>query len=123
MKLVLPNPDFVYPNGPESFRFGAAAFVDLLEQALNRLHGTHESLVATKLGKPFSPIYLEAIGRAGSSNVVMIGDQLETDILGANRSGIASALVTTGINHRTRAEEFDDLEDELTPTYILASLV
>ncbi len=29
--LVLPNPDFIYPNGPARFGFGAAAFVNLLE--------------------------------------------------------------------------------------------
>lgn len=48
VRLVLPNPDFIYPNGPGNFGFGAAALVDLLEQALKRLHGSHESLVASK---------------------------------------------------------------------------
>ncbi|HIF72811.1 MAG TPA: haloacid dehalogenase [Dehalococcoidia bacterium] len=123
VRLVLPNPDFIYPNGPGMYGFGAAAFVDLLEQALTRLHGTHESLVASKLGKPYSPIFTEAVKRAGSENVVMIGDQLETDILGANRAGIDSAVVTTGINRRTTADEFDEVADDLTPRYILASLV
>jgi ribonucleotide monophosphatase NagD (HAD superfamily) len=97
VRLLLPNPDFIYPNGPGEFGFGAAVFVDLLEQALKRLHG--------------------------SSNVVMIGDQLETDILGANRAGIGSAVVTTGINRRPAPEQFEEVADELTPRCILASLV
>jgi HAD superfamily hydrolase (TIGR01450 family) len=123
VRLILPNPDFIFPNGPGAFGFGAAAFVDLLEQALRRLHGSHDELVASKLGKPFSPIFEEAVRRAGTKNAVMIGDQLETDILGANTAGIDSAVVTTGINRRISPEAFEDVADELTPRYILASLV
>lgn len=123
VQLILPNPDFIYPNGPRVFGFGAAAFVDLLEQALVRLHGPHEALVATKLGKPYAPIFDEAAKRAGTNDAVMIGDQLETDIKGANGAGIDSAVVTTGINRRTEPEEFEDVSDELTPRYILTSLV
>ena len=123
VRLLLPNPDFIYPNGPGVFGFGAAAFVDMLEQALVRLHGPHESLVASKLGKPYSPIFEEAVRRAGTSDAVMIGDQLETDIRGANKAGIDSAVVTTGISRRTEPEEFEEVADELTPRYILVSLV
>jgi len=123
VRLVLPNPDFIYPNGPGNFGFGAAAFVNLLEQALERLHGSHESLLATKLGKPYEPIFAAAVERAGTNHAVMIGDQLETDILGANRVGIDSAVVTTGISRRISPDEFEDVADELTPRYILASLV
>jgi HAD superfamily hydrolase (TIGR01450 family) len=123
VRLVLPNPDFIYPNGPGVFGFGAASFVDLLEQALNRLHGPHPELIASKLGKPYSPIFTEAVKRAGSNNVAMIGDQLETDIIGANNAGIDSVVVTTGINRRFEPEEFEDVADELSPRYILASLV
>ncbi|MDP6666507.1 MAG: HAD-IA family hydrolase, partial [Dehalococcoidia bacterium] len=82
-----------------------------------------EALVASKLGKPYLPIFQEAARRAGSDHVVMIGDQLETDILGANRAGIASAVVTTGINWRTKPGEFEGVPDEQVPGYILASLV
>jgi len=123
VRLVLPNPDFIYPNGPGVYGFGAAAFVDLLDQALVRLHGPHESLIASKLGKPYPPIFNEAVRRAGTSDALMIGDQLETDIRGANSAGIDSAVVTTGISRRTAPEEFEEVADELTPRYILASLI
>jgi len=123
VRLVLPNPDFIYPNGPGVFGFGAAAFVNALEQALERLHGSHDSLIATKLGKPYAPIFKAAIDQAGTNNAIMIGDQLETDISGANSAGIDSAVVTTGINRRSTPDEFENVPDELTPRYILASLV
>ncbi len=90
---------------------------------MERLHGSHEALIAAKLGKPYSPIFAAAVQRAGTENVIMIGDQLETDILGANNESIDSAVVTTGINRRSSPEQFEDVADELSPRYILASLV
>ena len=123
IRMVLPNTDFIYQDGPAEFGMGAAAFVETLEEALMRLHGKHNVLRASKLGKPHPPIFIEAIRRAGSNNAVMIGDQLETDILGANNVGIDSAVVTTGINKRSDPEEFNDMPDNLTPRYILTSLV
>ena len=123
IRMVLPNTDFIYQDGPAEFGMGAAAFVETLEEALMRLHGRHNVLRASKLGKPHPPIFIEAIRRAGSNNAVMIGDQLETDILGANNVGIDSAVVTTGINKRSDPEEFNDMPDNLTPRYILTSLV
>lgn len=123
IKLILPNPDFIYPNGLNKFSFGAASFVNLLEQALFRLHGSHDELTAIKLGKPFEPIFKLALLRANTSNAVMIGDQLETDILGANRMSLDSAVVTTGINRKSSAEDFKEVTKDQTPRYILHSLI
>ena len=123
VRMVLPNPDFIYQNGPSEFGFGVAAFVELLEEALLRLHETHDVLRASKLGKSYPSIFIEAVRRAGSDNAVMIGDQLETDILGANNAGLDSAVVTTGINKRSDPNDFKDMPDKLTPRYILTSLV
>ena len=123
VRMVLPNTDFIYQDGKADFGMGAAAFVETLEEPLMRLHGKHEVLRAAKLGKPHPPIFTEAILRAGSNNAIMIGDQLETDILGANNVGLDSAVVTTGINKRSNPKEFKDMPDDLTPRYILTSLV
>ena len=123
VRMVLPNTDFIYQDGKADFGMGAAAFVETLEEALMRLHGKHEVLRAAKLGKPHPPIFTEAIRRAGSNNAIMIGDQLETDILGANNVGLDSAVVTTGINKRSNPKEFKDMPNDLTPRYILTSLV
>jgi HAD superfamily hydrolase (TIGR01450 family) len=49
-------------------------------------------------GKPEKPIFDAAISRFGASHPVMIGDRLDTDIEGANRAGIASIMVLTGID-------------------------
>jgi glycerol-1-phosphatase len=49
-------------------------------------------------GKPERAIFHEATTRFGASHPVFIGDRLDTDILGANRAGIASIMVLTGID-------------------------
>lgn len=56
----------------------------------------------TEYGKPFDPIYDEALllaGGAAPHEVLMIGDNLATDILGASRRGFASLLVLEGGVH------------------------
>jgi len=49
-------------------------------------------------GKPETPIFDAAKARFGASSPVFIGDRLDTDILGANRAGIPSIMVLTGID-------------------------
>jgi ribonucleotide monophosphatase NagD (HAD superfamily) len=48
----------------------------------------------------------------------MIGDQLETDIAGANACGIDSALLTTGVS----TDDLSLLPSALRPTWRLPSL-
>ncbi|WP_233245406.1 HAD-IIA family hydrolase [Salinibacterium hongtaonis] len=49
-------------------------------------------------GKPEVPIFEAALERFGVADALFIGDRLDTDILGANRAGLRSALVLTGID-------------------------
>ena len=44
-------------------------------------------------GKPERAIFDAAVARFGASSPLFIGDRLDTDILGANRAGMPSALV------------------------------
>ena len=55
---------------------------------------------ATVIGKPSRLMFSIALRRAESkkSEAVMIGDQADTDILGAARAGIDAILVTSGID-------------------------
>ena len=55
---------------------------------------------ATVIGKPSRLMFSIALRRAGSERreTVMIGDQADTDVLGASRAGIDAILVTTGID-------------------------
>jgi HAD superfamily hydrolase (TIGR01459 family) len=67
------------------------------------------------MGKPFEPIFTAALNmHAGISKerVLMIGDTIDTDILGANNIGIHSALVITG-NIGLSLQKFDSIEAKL----------
>lgn len=70
-------------------------------------------------GKPEVAIFQEAIARFQATTPLFIGDRLDTDILGANRAGIASALVLTGID---RAKQLLAADADSRPTYILGDL-
>jgi ribonucleotide monophosphatase NagD (HAD superfamily) len=51
----------------------------------------------TRLGKPYAAMFTEALRRSGTRNMVMIGDQLETDIRGARAFGHEAVWVSTGV--------------------------
>jgi HAD superfamily hydrolase (TIGR01450 family) len=114
--LVLPNPDLIYPKGNGQFGFTSGAVVELLERGLRRLfpHRPASELCFTRLGKPHRPMFDEARRRAGTDSLVMIGDQLETDIAGACHARIDSALVATGVS------TWNDSDSDVAPTYLLA---
>ncbi len=79
-------------------------------------------------GKPFDPIYDEALALAGKvepSEVLMIGDNLKTDIAGATRRGFDSLLVLEGGVHGWLSpKELATMagELELSPTYVARGL-
>lgn len=70
-------------------------------------------------GKPEVAIYEEALTRYGSRAALMIGDRLDTDIKGANRAGIPSVQVLTGIDQAKQV--LAAVADE-RPTFILDDL-
>jgi len=49
-------------------------------------------------GKPETPIFNEAVSRFSAVSPLFIGDRLDTDIVGANRAGMRSAFVLTGVD-------------------------
>ena len=57
---------------------------------------------AVIVGKPSPRMFRLALKRAGEEpkRAVMIGDQLETDLLGASRAGVHTVLVLTGVETR-----------------------
>ncbi|MDJ0892686.1 MAG: HAD hydrolase-like protein [Gammaproteobacteria bacterium] len=115
--LVLCNPDLVYPFSPGRYGITAGSLAAMLEAVLReRYHD--RGLDFVRLGKPYSPIFEEASRRAGTRDMVMFGDQLATDILGARRFGIDSALVLSGLAQESTA----DWPEDMTPNYVLESL-
>lgn len=92
--LVLPNPDLVYPKGAGELGFTAGAMALLIEAGLARRF-PHDRYVFDHLGKPEPHLFREGARKLGlpPEQLVMIGDQLETDVAGARAAGCAAALV------------------------------
>ena len=116
--LVLPNPDLIYPKADQNFGIASGSIALILEAALQRRYPDRPELKFARLGKPHAAIFKEALRRSGTMDMVMIGDQLETDIWGACEFGLDSALIGTGIAY-IKPQKADR---SLRPTYYLDSL-
>jgi len=87
------NPDATYPT-PQGFLPGAGTFLATLETA---------SGVRAKIaGKPQPFVFEAGLQRLGikACEALVVGDRLETDILGGFRAGCKTALVLTGVASR-----------------------
>lgn len=116
--LVLPNPDLIYPTGAHAFGFAAGTIATMFEGALRVRYPQRDDLRFARLGKPHEALFAETLRRSGTRNMVMIGDQLETDIRGARAFGLDAAWITTGVTDAT----LTDMPPALRPTYVLRSL-
>jgi glycerol 3-phosphatase-2 len=77
------------PRGPLP---GNGALVAALRTATGA-----EPLVA---GKPEPALHQESVARVGAARPLVVGDRLDTDVLGAVRGGADSLLVLTGVVDR-----------------------
>lgn len=66
-------------------------------------------------GKPEPPMHREAMARTGAERPLVVGDRLDTDIEGAQRAGVDSLLVLTGV---TTPVDLLCAPHELRPTYV-----
>lgn len=104
------NPDVNYPTerGPVP---GTGALLAALEVTTGV-----KPIVA---GKPERRMYEEALRRLGASprTTAMIGDRIETDILGAKQAGLFTVLVLSGI-----ATEADLADSSVKPDLVCADI-
>ncbi|NOQ65136.1 MAG: HAD-IIA family hydrolase [Methyloprofundus sp.] len=76
-------------------------------------------ITAKPIGKPEPIIYQQALALLGTSleNTVALGDRLDTDILGAVRTGIRSLMVLTGVSSESDIQQVD-----YEPTWVMQDL-
>lgn len=119
MKLILPNPDHIYPKAAGYFGMTSGSIALIIENALRLRYPQRDNISFVGLGKPNKYIYEEALRRCGTKDMVMVGDQMLTDIQGACSFGIDSALIGTGVTNLNELCETTDY----SPTYLLKDLL
>ena len=78
------------------------------------------------VGKPEAPMVAAALGRLDTvaERTLLVGDQLDTDMTMAGRSGLFAVLTLSGETDRTRADAFDPAPDLIIEgVHELASLL
>lgn len=109
-RLIATNADARYPT-PTGFLPGAGSIVASLEVATG--------VAAEVIGKPEPAMFRAIIEASGipAAQTVVVGDNPESDIVGARRAGCASILVLTGV---ADAAVVAALADEATPHAVAA---
>ncbi|GAA1467924.1 HAD-IIA family hydrolase [Microbacterium thalassium] len=107
---IATNTDWTIPQA-RGIAPGNGTLVSAVHTAVGRF--------ATVAGKPEVPIFDEAVARFGAAKPLFLGDRLDTDILGANRAGIPSALILTGVDRPKHALAAPAGSQ---PTFILSDL-
>lgn len=114
--MVEPRPQLValgmtrYWHSPDGLRLDTAPFVVALEHASGA-----GAVVLGKPARPFFQMALESLG-ISAADTWMIGDDIRTDIEGAQRTGIRSVLLRTG---KFRPS---DLQQGIEPDRVLDSV-
>ncbi len=126
-RLIVPNPDTYWPNGRNGeIGVGAGGKARFLVSILDEAGVEMEPIY---LGKPYSAIFEVTLSLMKADfalpdiqpeRVLMLGDSLKSDIAGANRMGMVSGLLLTGITDRAMAEK---AAAEEKPDFIFDSLV
>jgi glycerol-1-phosphatase len=110
MPWIATNTDWTLPT-ERGLAPGNGTLVSAVHTAVGRL--------PVLAGKPEAAIFHEAVSRFGGTKPLFLGDRLDTDILGANRAGLDSALVLTGVDH---AKQLLAADTASRPTYLLDDL-
>jgi HAD superfamily hydrolase (TIGR01450 family) len=107
---VAGNTDATYPS-PRGLLPGNGALVQAL------VHTTAQRPVV--VGKPEPELHRISVERVQAQRPLVVGDRLDTDVLGATRAGADSLLVLTGVTRRT---DLLAAPEGQRPTYLSSDL-
>ncbi len=104
-RFIGTNPDTTLPT-PEGMAPGAGAILAAIQAATG--------VAPTIVGKPQPTMFHQAMARLGATpaDTAALGDRLETDILAAQRTGVLSLLVLSGVTDRALLAE-SELQPDL----------
>jgi 4-nitrophenyl phosphatase len=98
--FIATNPDRTFPT-PQGIVPGAGSLIAALVAATD--------VEPEVIGKPAPALFEAAMEQLGATpgETAMLGDRMETDILGAQRLGLGTILVLTGVTRREDLPAFD----------------
>ncbi|AWR96680.1 HAD-IIA family hydrolase [Acidianus sulfidivorans JP7] len=111
-KFIVTNMDRLWPS-KDGLKLGAGALASSIIYALNR----NPDFIAGKPNKWIIEVAMEISNIKDLSRVLVIGDQLETDIKMGNEIGADTVLVLTGI-----AKKEDVEKSEIKPKLVIENL-
>jgi glycerol-1-phosphatase len=109
-KWVATNQDWTIPR-ERGLAPGNGTLVSAVHTAVGQL-----PIVA---GKPERAIFETAMREFGATSAIYVGDRLDTDVVGANKAGLGSGLVLTGVTTR---KELLGARPDSRPAFILGTL-
>jgi HAD superfamily hydrolase (TIGR01450 family) len=107
---VASNTDHTIPT-PMGVAPGHGVLVDMVQR--------FTGVTPTVAGKPERPLLDTTTDRCGATRALMVGDRIDTDIVGGRAVGVPTLLVMTGV---TGAAELAACPPEERPTYVAADL-
>ena len=107
---VATNADLTIPRA-EGIAPGNGALIEAITRATG--------VTPRAAGKPEPLMFRRAARDLGATAPLVVGDRLDTDILGGNRAGYATALVLTGVDTADTARA---AAPEQRPTWIIRTL-
>ncbi|MDP8921428.1 MAG: HAD-IA family hydrolase, partial [Chloroflexota bacterium] len=104
--FIGPNPDTTLPMH-DGIIPGAGSFQAAIRAATG--------VSAVVIGKPEPTMFLMGAERLGlaPAEVAMLGDRLDTDIVGAKRAGLAALMVLTGVSRLDDVERSPEKPDRV----------
>ncbi len=119
--ILLANPDMIAPNADGGIYavagYSAARLLDLAE------------VQVVGVGKPFSPVFQHALATlkrppSAPEKILMVGDTLDTDILGAAAMGFTTCLTLSGVYAELQEAQLEALCDqrEIRPDFVVESI-
>lgn len=118
--VIVANSDKLYPVSKNNVAVATGGIAKLVESMLNKkfIH----------FGKPDSQMFMYAFdelnkfGSFSKNEILMVGDNLNTDILGGNRFGVNTTLVLSG-NTSAEEAEYQIHASGIIPDFVCQSIL
>ena len=124
VELLLPNPDQFFQRGADRYGVAIGAIASMLESILEDRY-PDRAATFERLGKPNPDMFNHAaeqvsdeLPASSDPDILVIGDQLNTDIRGARNAGLESALMASSHERWEKAARASGVY----PDYILHGL-